>query len=95
MIFSLFFALVACGDGAKDTASATGEADLANGQQIHDTKCMACHAANLAMQSATPELSDAALEDVIVNGFGSMPAQSVSGQDLVDLIAYLRDTYGG
>ena len=64
MLFSILFTVVACGDGSKDTASSTEEADLANGQQVHDTKCMACHASNPAMEAGVPSLSDADLEDV-------------------------------
>ena len=40
-----------------------------------------------------PNLSDAELEEVIQNGTGSMPGQSLTEQDLVDLMAYLRETY--
>ena len=91
--------LLACGDKTEDTAgdaeTVSGEADLANGQTIHDSMCMACHAGNPDMESNTPNLSDAELESVIQNGSGSMPGQGLSDTDLRDLIAYLRDIYGG
>ena len=91
--------LFACGDKTDDTASGgetvSGEADLANGQTIHDSMCMACHASNPDMESNTPNLSDAELETIIQNGSGSMPGQGLSETDLRDVIAYLRDIYGG
>ena len=89
----------ACGDKTEDTAETddvvSGEADLENGQVIHDSMCMACHAGNPDMETNTPSLSDAELESVIQNGSGSMPGQGLSDTDLRDVIAYLRDIYGG
>ncbi len=77
----------------EDTS--TEEADLANGQSVHDSICMACHSSNANMENNTPNLSDSELEGVIQNGSGSMPGQGLSDTDLRDVIAYLRDTYGG
>ena len=73
--------------------SGGGEPDLANGQEIHDTMCMVCHASETAMSDRVPEMEDEHLEEVIVNGVGPMPPQNVSGDDLVDLIAFLRQEY--
>ena len=93
--------LFACGEKTEDTAggeteeTVSGEADLANGQTIHDSMCMACHASNPDMENNTASLSDAELESVIQNGSGSMPGQGLSAEDLRDVIAYLRETYGG
>ena len=86
--------LFACGDKTDDTATG-GEADLANGQTVHDSICMACHAGNPDMETNAPNLSDAELESVIQNGSGSMPGQGLSDTDLRDVIAYLRNAYGG
>ena len=104
-MYKLFFfnvallGLFACGDKTEDTAEGTetvsGEADLENGQIIHDSMCMACHAGNPDMETNTPNLSDSELESVIQNGSGSMPGQGLSETDLRDVIAYLRELYGG
>lgn len=91
----------ACGEKTEDTGATevetgvSGEPDLANGQTIHDSMCMACHASNPDMANNTAGLSDAELESVIQNGSGSMPGQGLSADDLRDVIAYLRETYGG
>ena len=100
LILSLVsLSLFACGDKTDDTSvgeeTVSGEADLANGQTVHDSMCMACHAGNPDMETNTPNLSDAELESVIQSGSGSMPGQGLSDTDLRDVIAYLRDTYGG
>ena len=92
MSLPLLFALFACGSDSKDTGSSL-VADVANGQTIHDTRCMACHSSNPSMSDNVSNLSDDELEDVILNGIGSMPGQFLTEQELVDLIAYLRETY--
>ena len=98
MLSLVSLSLLACGDKSEDTAAGeetvSGEADLANGQAIHDSMCMACHAGNTDMETNTPNLSDSELESVIQNGSGSMPGQGLSDTDLRDVIAYLRVTYG-
>ena len=62
MLSLVSLSLFACGDKTDDTAggeeTVSGEADLANGQTIHDSMCMACHASNPDMESNTPNLSD-------------------------------------
>ena len=100
LILSLVsLSLFACGDKTDDTAggeeTVSGEADLTNGQTVHDSICMACHAGNPDMETNAPNLSDAELESVIQNGSGSMPGQGLSDTDLRDVIAYLRNAYGG
>ena len=91
--------LFACGDKTEDTAGAdnivAGEADLANGKAVHDSSCMPCHVGNPDMETNTPSLSDAELESVIQNGSGSMPGIGLSETDLRDVMAYLREEYGG
>lgn len=98
---TLTMSLMACGDKSDDTAvtedtteETSGEADLANGQVVHDERCMACHASNPSMETKAPGLSDSELESVIQNGTGSMPGQGLNETDLRDVIAYLRATYG-
>ena len=79
--------------GDEDTGEATDEVDLENGQSIHDNVCMGCHAGNSSMADNVPDLTDEEIKDVVENGKGGMPAQSVSGSDLTDLTAFLRQEY--
>ena len=92
----LAIGIAACGGTAGDTATGIdlSSADLANGQAVHDTSCQICHASNPSMAEYSPSLSDSQLYDVIVDGIGAMPAQSsLSEQDVIDVIAYIRETY--
>ena len=95
----LSLSLFACGEKTEDTAGSgdvvSGEADLVNGEAVHDSNCMPCHAGNPDMETNTPSLSDSELESVIQNGSGAMPGQGLSETDLRDVIAYLRQEYGG
>ena len=91
--------LFACSEKTEDTAGTdnivSGEPDLVNGKAVHDSSCMPCHAGNPDMATNTPELSDAALQSVIQNGSGAMPGIGLSDTDLRDLMAFLREEYGG
>jgi mono/diheme cytochrome c family protein len=89
----------------SDTSGAetetTGGADLANGMMIHDNTCAVagCHSAADMVQLSVevPMLDDAGLEEQIRNGGNGMPGFNenlISAEDLVDLIAFLRETYG-
>jgi hypothetical protein len=40
-------------------------------------------------------LSDAKLNDVMLDGFGAMPPQQLSNDDALDVTAYLRLTFAG
>ena len=104
MVVWMSLGLVACGEKTEDSATdavdtdeavETGNPDLANGEAVHDSICMACHAGNSAMADNTSSLSDAELTGTIQNGSGSMPGQGLSDTDLRDVIAFLRETYGG
>jgi cytochrome c5 len=79
----------------EDTGATTG-VDLANGEAIVTGTCNGCHT-GYAPDFATmiPTKSDGQIIDAIVIGFGGMPAQpSVSDYELIDVVAYLRETYG-
>ena len=94
----LSITLFACGEKTEDTAGddiVSGEVDLVNGKAVHDSSCMPCHAGNPDMETNTPDLSDSELESVIQSGSGAMPGQGLSDTDLRDVIAYLRQEYGG
>jgi mono/diheme cytochrome c family protein len=96
--------LAACsGSTAKDDTASDITGDAAAGADVYAANCVSCHGANgegvsgPAMTEEVPEYDDAQLEDIIVNGTdGGMPAfGSLSDQDLADLVAYLRETFGG
>ena len=90
------FNLLACGEKEDDTsAPQVEEADLANGEVVHDTRCMGCHANNPAMENGVPNLTDSELESVIQIGQGSMPGMGLNDIDLTDVMAFLRQEYGG
>ena len=93
----LLLGLIGCGESkTTDTADDLdiGSADLDNGQTLHDTVCQACHSSNPAMADNTADLSNTQLQSVIVDGVGSMPPQaSLSDQDVIDVIGYLREIY--
>ena len=80
-------------EASAEPSSETYEPDLTNGQSIHDGLCQGCHSGNPAMADGVPNLTDDALADVIQNGTGYMGPQPVSGDDLLDLIAFLRQEY--
>ena len=86
--------LIGCDSGA-DSGS------LDNGAEVYADTCAGCHGASGddgyadSLYEVVPGLSESSLEDIIVNGSGPMPAQSVSGDDLADVIAYTLETFGG
>lgn len=105
VLFGLALVLGACGGGDKgDDSADTGSDDnggeaveTAAGEQVYQANCAMCHGSDLS-GGAGPALDDAGskfsaeeLEDIIVNGTGSMPAQNVSGDDLNELVTWLSE----
>lgn len=94
----LFF--FACENKDTQTASPTTESseetvDLDNGEAIFNDVCMGCHSGNPAIEDSA-NMTDQEIKDLLANGKGGMPPQSsLSEQDVLDVIAYLRATYGG
>ena len=81
-------------DTGTDTTNT--EPDLDNGKTVHDTKCITCHTGGMfGLLEYSANMSDAALENQIQNGGGGMPGQNLSATDLRDLMAFLRQEYGG
>ena len=82
--------LVACGD----PSSLTG--DAANGDTLYQANCASCHASDGTGGSGpniTGEIEETGeLTDIILNGEGDMPgfADSLSDQDVADIIAFLQ-----
>lgn len=99
----LSLSLMGCGD--KDADDSGLEGDVTRGETLY-ASCTACHGADgsggidiggttspdLAFE--IPDQTDAELEDIIINGYGTaMPSQYTDPQDVADVIAYLRVTF--
>lgn len=77
------------------------------GAEHYDDTCGACHGASgdlgvavngtaaADLNEVVPEKSDDELEAIILNGTGDMPAPPLSTGEARDVIAYLRETFGG
>lgn len=93
LVVGALFVLAGCDGGGDPTAGAT----------VYTSSCAACHgadgtgavagAADLTVR--VPAMTDAEIEDNVNNGGGDMAAVPMSSDDLADLVAYLRDTFGG
>jgi mono/diheme cytochrome c family protein len=76
------------------------DGDIAAGEQVFADTCAVCHGADgtggigPSLLDEVPDASDAELQDVIQNGDGEMPAQSLDDQQTADVIAYMRDLWG-
>lgn len=84
----------------------TGEPDPVAGQMIHDSTCavVGCHSAAdmVQLSERVPMMDDAMITNQIRMGGtgpeGTMPAfneNQIDAQQLADLIAYLRQEFGG
>lgn len=47
-----------------------------------------------ALSDEVPGQSDGQLIQVVIGGYETMPAQPMEDQEMADLLAYLRDTFG-
>lgn len=97
----LILSLIACGGSPFSNGDATA------GAEVYASSCESCHgadgklgvevggtaAADLTFE--TGDQTDDELADVIQNGFGTMPAQSLDDTQTADCIAYMRETFGG
>jgi len=45
------------------------------------------------LDDEVPEQSDEQLIDVVIGGYETMPAQTLTDQEMADLLVYLRDTF--
>lgn len=102
LLFASLALLVACGD--KDDTGDTGalSGDATAGADVYAGNCAACHgsdgtngASGPDLSGLVPGMSDSALESVIKNGVGSMPAIStLDDQEVADVVAWLRQEFG-
>ncbi len=98
----LMLTLSACKDkGGTDSGSAL-VGDATAGATVYANVCASCHGANgegtegyaPSMTEEVPDLSDEEITDVVNNGYEAMPAQSLTEQEMADLLAYLNETFG-
>lgn len=79
--------------------------DAAAGQTVFADTCglASCHGADgntpgtastKKLSDEIAELGDAAVVSVIIDGKDSMPAQSLSDQQVADVLAYVNETFG-
>lgn len=102
-MISIIIALLACSGGKDSGSDATGDATA--GAEVYAGSCEGCHGADgtlgveiggtpaTDLNTEVPEESDDELIDIILNGEGNMPAQSLSEQEAADCVAYLRETF--
>ena len=80
--------------------------DPAAGAEKYDLFCSSCHGADgtAGVQvdgvaatdlAVTASLDDATLATVIQDGYLAMPPQQLDDDETADVIAYLRETFGG
>jgi len=97
----LILSLVACGSPDYSNGDAVAGAD------VYAASCESCHGADgkLGVQVGgvaaadlvfeTGDLTDDELARVILDGEGTMPAQSLDDTETADCIAYMRATFTG
>jgi mono/diheme cytochrome c family protein len=108
LVSGLFVGLLGCTDKGGDTGGegdGDGTAlvgDAANGATIYASTCASCHgvdgvggASGPSLVAYVPAASDADLTGIVDNGKGSMPDMGLSAQEVADVVAYLRETFGG
>lgn len=87
----LLLPLAACGSGLTGDPTA--------GEAIYADNCASCHGVDASGGSGPNllgEVEEGEATDIILNGEGDMPAfaDSLSDQDIADVIAYLQDLGG-
>jgi len=90
--------LAACG-GDNETnnpinneTSSNESYELANGEEIYQQKCLACHGGDLTGAGAVgvTNLTYDEIHDAVVNGVGSMPGGLVTGSDAEDVSEWVE-----
>lgn len=83
------------------------EPDPVAGAEKYDVFCSSCHGADgtagvqvdgvaaTDLGASVPTLADDVLVSVIQDGSGTMPPQQLDDDETADVIAYLREIFGG
>jgi len=91
----------ACGDPVSDVLALHGEPGA--GAAVYSDNCISCHAVDgsggsgPSLIDGIPRHSDEQIVGLVLDGVGDeMPsfAGSLEDQDIADLLAWLRDTFG-
>lgn len=95
-----------CTDGGGTDKGTDKGGDAEAGEVAYDGTCAVCHGANGGGEAETgytgatdlseslAELSDDEIATVILEGTGTMPAQSLTAEDADNVIAYLHEAFG-
>lgn len=84
-----------------DPYAAGLQGDVRRGQGLFPSRCAACHGLDGGgrigpdLGSVVGDHDDLGLYRVLTEGAGAMPAIDLAPQEGVDLVAYLRATFGG
>ena len=62
---------------SEATSEPTSDPTASTGQEVHDAMCIGCHSGGPSLAVFVPTKTDEELEDIIINGYGAMPAQNV------------------
>lgn len=87
-------------DGGGDDGSGDDGGSSADGEALYATSCAGCHAADGSggagpdLNSVVPGMSQGAIESVILDGEGGMPAISVTADEASAIASYVLDTWG-
>ncbi|RLL46648.1 cytochrome c [Oceanobacillus piezotolerans] len=106
LFFLSMLALAACGDGedgASEEPDDNGAAETEQGETVsageeeYATNCAACHGADLsggvgpALNQIGSKYTQDEIAEIVQNGIGTMPAQSVAGEELENLTSWLAE----
>lgn len=107
VMFATMLVLAACGGGdSGDTSEPadndegteeSGSVDTAAAEDAYKASCASCHGQNLeggagpSLENAGSDLSADEIEDIIVNGVGSMPGGLLSGDDATAVAEWLAN----
>lgn len=93
ILVGVLFTLGACGNDADETATdgdTSEEVDVAAMEEILKESCVSCHADGFALEAGETDLPVDEIQDLIINGIGSMPAiDEVSEEEALELAQYL------
>ncbi|MEC7984137.1 MAG: cytochrome c [Myxococcota bacterium] len=92
----------------NEAATVVGDADVGNGEHIHNQSCLSCHPQTAPpFENLIPRVTDFEIETAIRDGKKGVPAAlgersppdgalklNLNDQDIIDVIAYSRIAYG-
>jgi cytochrome c551 len=104
LIMGTSLALAACNGGgdnatepAQDNNAGGGEKAAADAEKLVQQNCVSCHGQNLeggvgpSLEKVGSKLSQEEIENIILNGQGSMPKGLLQGDDAKAVAAWLAE----